>query len=146
MPVLICLREKLWTRTYSIGDQVPTCPVFTRAKIKSRFGILVNLPSQWCFVVCEKWVETGTDCYIDPSSSLYHSSTSLASKLGLLNRGSQKVALSLQAGSHFGIPVSTDWRLLFFGLFTQVHLLIDGSVDGQIITLSIIINNLKPCK
>ena len=46
MPVLICLREKLWTRTYSIGDQVPTCPVFTRAKIKSRFGILVNLPSQ----------------------------------------------------------------------------------------------------
>ena len=39
MPGLICLREKLWTRTYSIGDQVPTCPVFTRAKIKSRFGI-----------------------------------------------------------------------------------------------------------
>ena len=38
MPVLICLREKLWTRIYSIGDQVPTCPVFTRAKIKSRFG------------------------------------------------------------------------------------------------------------
>ena len=33
-------------RTYSVGDQVPTCPVFTRAKIKSRFGILVNLPSQ----------------------------------------------------------------------------------------------------
>ena len=47
MPVLIFLREKLWTRTYSIGDQVPTCPVFTRAKIKSRFGILVNLPSQY---------------------------------------------------------------------------------------------------
>ena len=32
-----CLREKLWTRTYSRGDQVPTCPVFTRVKIKSRF-------------------------------------------------------------------------------------------------------------
>ena len=45
MPVLICLREKLWTRTYSRRDQVPTCPVFTRAKIKSRFGILTNLPS-----------------------------------------------------------------------------------------------------
>ena len=41
MPVLICLREKVWTRTYYIGEQVPTCPVFTRAKIKSRFGILV---------------------------------------------------------------------------------------------------------
>ena len=37
MPVLICLREKLWTRTYYIGDQVPTCPVFTRAKIKVPF-------------------------------------------------------------------------------------------------------------
>ena len=45
MPVLICLREKLWTRTYSIRDQVPTCPVFTRAKIKTRFGISKNLPS-----------------------------------------------------------------------------------------------------
>ena len=39
MPVLICLRKKLWTRTYSTRDQVPTCPVFTRVKIKSRFGI-----------------------------------------------------------------------------------------------------------
>ena len=26
--------------------------------------------------MCERWVETGTDCYIDPSSSLDHSSTS----------------------------------------------------------------------
>ena len=34
MPGLICLREKLWARTYSIGDQVPTCP---------RSGIKVNL-------------------------------------------------------------------------------------------------------
>ena len=42
MPVLICLRKKLWTRTYSTRDQVPTCPVFTRAKIKPRSGIKVN--------------------------------------------------------------------------------------------------------
>ena len=34
-------------RTYSVGDQVPTCPVFTRAKIKSRSGILVDLPSHY---------------------------------------------------------------------------------------------------
>ena len=39
--------RKTLNRTYSVGDQVPTCPVFTRAKIKSRFGILVNLPSQY---------------------------------------------------------------------------------------------------
>ena len=51
MPVLICLREKLWTRTYSIRDQVPTCPVFTRAEIKFRFGILKNLPSQYIYEV-----------------------------------------------------------------------------------------------
>ena len=50
MPVLICLRKKLWTRTYSTRDQVPTCPVFTRAKIKSRFGILKNLPSQYIYI------------------------------------------------------------------------------------------------
>ena len=44
MPVLICLRKELWTGLISVGDQVPTCPVFTRAKIKSRFGILVIFP------------------------------------------------------------------------------------------------------
>ena len=42
--------EKLWTRTYSTRDQVPTCHVFTRAKIKSRFGILKNLPSHFILV------------------------------------------------------------------------------------------------
>ena len=36
--------DKLWTRTYSTRDQVP---VFTRAKIKSRFGILKILPSHY---------------------------------------------------------------------------------------------------
>ena len=35
--------KKPWTRTYSTRDQVPTCPVFTRAKIKPRSGIKVNL-------------------------------------------------------------------------------------------------------
>ena len=44
MPVLICLRRELWTGLISVGDQVPTCPVFTRAKIKSCLGILVNFP------------------------------------------------------------------------------------------------------
>ena len=44
MPVLICLRKELWTGLISVGDQVPTYPVFTRAKIKSRLGILINFP------------------------------------------------------------------------------------------------------
>ena len=34
--------KKLWTRTYSTRDQVPVCPVFTRAKIKPCSGIKVN--------------------------------------------------------------------------------------------------------
>ena len=38
-------------------------------------------------VVCERWVETGTDRYIDPNSSVYHSSTSSVSWLGLLKGG-----------------------------------------------------------
>ena len=37
MPVLICLRKELWTGLISVGDQVPTCPVFTRAKNKVPF-------------------------------------------------------------------------------------------------------------
>ena len=50
-------------------------------------------------VVCERRVETGTDCYIDPTFSLDHSSTSSASWLWLLNWGSQMATvLSLQAG------------------------------------------------
>ena len=105
------------------------------------------------FVVCEKWVETRTDGYNDPSSSLNPSSTSFAYWLGLLNRGSLR-AQSPQsaASSHFGIQSPTDsnrpgtWLYyfsnahplpLFFRLFTQVHLLIDCSVEGQYITLDI---------
>ena len=45
--------DKLWTRTYSTRDQVPTCPVFTRVKIKSRFGILKNSHHTWkkCYAI-----------------------------------------------------------------------------------------------
>ena len=51
-------------------------------------------------VLCERWVETGTDCYIDPTSALDHStlcylqestSTSSSSWLGLLNQGSLRL-------------------------------------------------------
>ena len=51
MPVLIWLREELWTGLISVGDQVPTCPVFTRAKIKSRFGIIDKFRVTQC---CQK--------------------------------------------------------------------------------------------
>ena len=48
MPGLICLRKKLWTRIYSIGDQVPTGPVFTRAKNKVPFWDF----SQFAVTIC----------------------------------------------------------------------------------------------
>ena len=44
------------------------------------------------FVECEKWVETRTGCYIDPKFFFDHRSTSFASWLGLLNRGSLRAA------------------------------------------------------
>ena len=100
-------------------------------------------------------LETGTDCYIDPSSSLDHRRTSSSSWLGLLNRRSLKAQSPLSAaGSHFGILSPTypnrlghliillsDVHLLplFFLLFTQVHLLIDGSVEGQYITFGLVV-------
>ena len=101
------------------------------------------------FFVCERWVETRTGCYFDPSSS-DHSSTSSSSWLGMLNHGSLMAQSPLSAaGSHTGILTPTNSNHLghlvillsyvhllplFFRLFTQVHLLIDGSVEGQYIT------------
>ena len=91
------------------------------------------------FVVCEKWVETRTDCYIDPSSSLDHSSTSFASWLGLLNWGSLRAQSPLSAvGSHFGILSPTDsnhlgtW--LYYFLMPAVLLLIytGASLDWRL--------------
>ena len=103
-------------------------------------------------VVCERWVETGTDFYIDPSSSLGNSSTSSASWLGLLKRGSLgPLWHSWFSLWHFCIRLTQRHRghlpiffffpdvhllPLLFRLFTQVHLLIDGSVEGQYITVS----------
>ena len=102
-----------------------------------------------CWLCARHELETGTDCYIDPNSPRDHSSTSSSSWLVLLNRGSLRAQSSPSAaGSHAGILSPTDSsRLclgyiivyvhllpLFFRLFTQVHLLIDGSVEGQYIT------------
>ena len=111
-------------------------------------------------------LETGTDCYILTQSSSDHSSTSFSSWLGLLNRGSLRAQSPLSAaGSHAGILSLTDsnsnWNWpkpsvtpgyiivfvhqlpLFLRLFTQVHLLIDGSVEGQYITVPKTQNGFK---
>ena len=87
-------------------------------------------------------------------SSSDHSSTSSSSWLGLLSCGSLRAQSPLSVtGSQFGILSPTDFNWLgppwapcyiivscppasqFFRLFTQVHFLIDGSFEGQYITL-----------
>ena len=98
--------------------------------------------------VWEVWRQ-GRTVILNQSSS-DHSSTSSSSWLGLLNRGSLRDQSPLSAaGSQFGILSPTDSsRLehlvillshmhllpLFFRFFTQVHLLIDGSVEDQYVT------------
>ena len=120
-------------------------------------------------MVCERWVETGTDSYIDPTSPLLTIarcvifknplSTFSASWLGLLNRAS-RVVLSLQAGPHSCLPVS-NWlnsRRYLPIFFYNAHLLslllpliytgsslIDGSVKGQYITVVRRISFQKVC-
>ena len=92
----------------------------------------------------------GQTVILTQSSSRNHSSTSSSSWLGLLNHGSlraQALCLELvltplascleltQAICALVILLSHAHLLpLFFRLFTQVHLLIDGSVEGQSIT------------
>ena len=96
----------------------------------------------------ERWVETGRDSYIDPSSSLDHSGTSFATWPGLLNRGSLRARSSVSwfslwhsclnwltaAGTLSIFFLNVHMLPLFLGLFTQVHLLINGSVESQYIT------------
>ena len=101
-------------------------------------------------VECERWVGDKDRLLFWPKFFLAHSSTASSSWLVLLNRGSLRAQSPLfAAGSHSGILSSTDSNLPehlvillsyvhllppFFSLFTQVHLLIDGSVKGQYIT------------
>ena len=66
-------------RTYSVGDQVPTCPVFTRAKTKvpfwdlSRFPVTVLLSSSWSnnlrlrYIAILKTLSSDNDNVISPS-------------------------------------------------------------------------------
>ena len=88
--------------------------------------------------------ETGTDCYIDPKFFFNHSSTSFSSRLGCSTVGPSAASWF----SHWHplsnwpeLPVHLVILLfnahlipLFFHSFSQVHLLIDGSVEGQCIT------------
>ena len=102
------------------------------------------------FVVCEKWAGDGDSAILTHIFS-YHRRSPSSSWLGLLNDGSLRAESPLSAaGSHFGILSPTNSNrsgylvillsyihllLLCFPLFTQVHLLIESSVEVQYITI-----------
>ena len=75
------------------------------------------------FVRCERWVETRTDCYFHPSSSL-----PIVALLPHLGRGCLTggpwgpKALCLQAGSHSGILSPTDSNCLGTWLYHCLRL------------------------
>ena len=109
------------------------------------------LKGWWLLCVRDK-LETETECYIDHkffSWPQQHFFLILVWGCSTMGHWGPK-ALSLQAGSHTSASslqlTRTVWHLvillfnarllsLFFRLFTQVHLLIDGSVEDQYITV-----------
>ena len=101
------------------------------------------------FLCVRDELETRTDCYIDFKFFFDHSSTSCSSLRGCSTVGHWGLkALSLQAVLTLAFYLQLTRTVcalvillfnahmlpLFFHLFTQAHLLIDGSVEGQYIT------------
>ena len=135
----------LYSRNTNISRNIIKHNVRTSINERIHFFIKIYLShfihERVMFVVCERSVETGTDCYIDPNSSRDHSSTS---SVGYWGPKALRLPLALNSTSCLQLT-RTVWApgillfnfhllFLFFRLFTQVHLLIDGSVEGQYIT------------
>ena len=100
----------------------------------------------WCWWCVRDELETGTDCYFDPKFFFDHSSTSFSSCLGCSTVGhwgpkALCLLLALTPASWIQLTqticalvillFNAHLLPLFFCLFTQVHLLIDDSVEGQ---------------
>ena len=82
----------------------------------------------WCFLYVRGELETETDCHILTPSSSDHSSTYFAFWLGSSTVGPEGPIPLSGAGSHSGMHL----------IFTQVHLVTDGSVEGQYTTVFVI--------
>ena len=151
MPVLL-----LYTRNTNISRNIIKHNIRTSMNERKHFlikkyNLSLVILERVMLVVCERWVGDRDWLLYWPKFFLTHSSTSSSSYLGLLNRGSLRVqSPQSAAGSHFGIFSPTNLNRpghlvillyhvhllpLFFCLFTQVHLLIEGSVESQYITL-----------
>ena len=110
----------------------------------------------WCWLYVRGELETGTDCHILTQDSSDPSSTSFASWLGcstvghwgpkalclplVLNSASCPQLALTPTGTAQTVCCTWLYNCLtttYFRLFTQVHLLIDDSVEGQYVTLDV---------
>ena len=110
-------------------------------------NIYLTLYSQkgWCWLRVRGELETGTDYYILTQSSTDHSSTSFAFWLSCSTVGHWRLKPSVWSWFSLRLhPIFNSLKpsvsLYFcltstcFRLFTPVHLLIEGSVEGQYVT------------
>ena len=104
----------------------------------------------WCWLCVRDELETGQTVILTQSSSFDPSSTSSSTWLGCStvgHWGPKALCLPLALNSAFCLQLTQAVCVLvmllfnvhllplFFRLFTQVHLLIDGSVEGQYVTM-----------
>ena len=109
-------------------------------------NISLTLYSQkaWCWLCVRDELETGTDCYIDPAVLLSHLGVGY-STVGHWGPKALCLLLALNLASCLQLTQAVCALViflfnahllpLFFRLFTQVYLLIDGSVKGQYVTV-----------
>ena len=97
---------------------MPTCPVFTRAKIKSRFGILVIFPSHKAVVLMVSII------------SLISSSSSLFSRyLGTVPRASTTIGTTVTF--MFGCYFSTLAKSMYFSTFSPSFTFTPSSAETK---------------
>ena len=113
--------------------------------------------NSWCWLCVRGELEMGIDCYILTLSSSDYSSTSFAFWLGsstvghwgpkalclelVLTQASCPQLAPIPTGTGIDPAVCGTWLYncltsTCFCLFTQVHLLIDGLVEGQYVTIA----------
>ena len=97
----------------------------------------------WCWLCVRGELETGTDCYILSQVFLIIAALPLhlgCSTVGHWGPKALYLPLVLNSTSCLRLtrPASGTWLyncLTFFRLFTPVHFLIDGLVEGQYVTI-----------
>ena len=117
---------------------------WTNTLLYKNISLTVYSQKGWCWFCMRDELETGIDCYIDPAVLLSHlgwvaqpwvtegQKPSVCRWLSIRHLVSNWLQLSVRLVI---LLFNAHLLLLFFHLFTQVHLLIDGSVEGQYVTI-----------